>query len=152
MSLVEEIEARYREALKNRDTARTSALRMVRARLKQYAIDQRQRAALSDAQAREVVAGYVKQLQKSIPEFEKAGPAGAERVAALRAEIAILDPFLPQLLDERATRDIVAAAVAELSDPPPQRAGQVIGHVMKGHKGEVDPALVRRLVEEALQT
>ena len=42
------------------------------------------------------------------------------------------------------------AAVEELDHPPIQKAGMVMGRVMKSHKNEVDPNLVKRLVEEAL--
>jgi uncharacterized protein YqeY len=150
MSLVKEIGDDYRAALKARDAERTSALRMVRARLKQHAIDRRVAGELTDEVARQVIASYVKQLRKSIPEFEKGGAAASERIAQIEREIASLEPYLPRLLDEAETRRIVAAAIEALDHPPPGKAGMVIGRVMKEQPGAVDPVLVRRLVEEAL--
>ncbi|MBM3316632.1 MAG: GatB/YqeY domain-containing protein [Candidatus Eisenbacteria bacterium] len=150
MSVYGDIEEQMKAAMKARDEPRLAALRMARARLKQHVIDQRVEGEISDADARRVVAAYVKQLQKSIPEFEKGGESGRARVEALRAEIAILEPFLPRFLDETATRALVAGAIEALGRPPLQKAGMVIGRVVKEHPGEVDPALVKRMVQEAL--
>jgi len=150
MSVVQEIDQRYKEAMKARDAGTVGALRMAKARMKQHQIDQCIKGELPDADARQVIATYVKQLTKSIPEFEKAGEAGKERVEALRFEIACLETYLPRFADEAETRKIVAQAVEELGRPPLQRSGMVIGHIMKNRRGELDPALVRRLVEEAL--
>jgi uncharacterized protein YqeY len=150
MSVIRELDEQIKTAMKAREAATLSALRMAKARLKQHVIDRRIDGELSDEDARQVIGSYVKQLKKAVPEYEKAGAAGAEKLAALHAEIACLEPFLPRLLDEAATREIVARAVEELGRPPLQRSGMVIGKVMKAHGGEVDPLLVRRLVEEAL--
>ncbi len=150
MSLVQELDQRLRAAMKARDERVTNVLRMVKARIKDYAIDKRIQGEVADSDARQVITTYVKQLRKSIPEFEKGGAAAQEAIARLREEIAYLEPLLPKLLDEDRTREIVLETVRELGNPPPQKGGMVIGHVMKAHAGEVDPVLVRRLVEEAL--
>lgn len=150
MSVFHDIEEQMKAAMKAREEQRLSTLRMLRARLKQHVIDQRIAGELPDADARQVVATYAKQLQKAIPEFEKGGEAARERIMALRQELAILEPFLPRFLGEDQTRALVAQAVEALGRPPLQKAGMVIGRVVKEHKGEVDPALVKRLVEEAL--
>ncbi|MBP7669445.1 MAG: GatB/YqeY domain-containing protein [Candidatus Eisenbacteria bacterium] len=150
MGIPHEIDERYKEAMKARDARTVSALRMAKARMKQHQIDARVGGELSDDDARQVLATYVKQLHKAIPEFEKAGEAGREKVADLRFEISVLEPYLPHFLDEAATRAIVTQVVTDLGKPPLQRSGMVIGQIMKAHKGQVDPALVRKLVEEAL--
>ncbi len=150
MSIYREVEEQMNAALKAHDEGRKSALRMVRARMKQHAIDNRITGELSDAEARQVIAAYVRQLQKAIPEFEKGGEAARGKIEDIRAEMAVLQPFLPVLLDETATREIVRRAVETSGRPPIQKAGMVIGMVMKEHKGEIDPLLVKRLVEEAL--
>ncbi|MFH1143264.1 MAG: GatB/YqeY domain-containing protein [Candidatus Eisenbacteria bacterium] len=150
MRVIEDIEQTYKAALKAHDSRTVDAMRMVKARIKQYQIDQRVPVEIPDDVARQVIATYVKQLAKAIPEFEKGGAAGQERIEALRHEISLLERFLPQLLDEPLTRQIVAQAVEELGRPPLQKSGMVIGRIMKDHRGEVDPVLVRRLVEEAL--
>jgi uncharacterized protein YqeY len=150
MSLVHEIDERSKAAMKAHDAVAVSTLRMVRAKLKDYAIEKRISGEIPDAEAQAVIATYVKQLRKSVPEFEKGGEAAREAIARIRAEIAFLEPFLPTLLDEAATREIVARVIAEMGKPPAQKSGMVMGRIMKEHAGQVDAALVRRLVDEAL--
>ena len=60
--------------------------------------------------------------------------------------------ILPAFTDTVATaQNIPGFQPTELSVDDPKRAGQVVGHIMKDHKGEVDGALVNRLVREALE-
>lgn len=150
MSLAREIDDRMKAALKARDAASLSCLRMVKAKMKEHAIDKRISGELPDDTAQEIIGAYVKQLRKAIPEFEKGGEAAVDRLEALRFEISYLEPFLPKLLDEEQTRAIVEKTIADLGNPPLKKSGMVIGAVMKAHKTEVDPGLVRRLVEEQL--
>ncbi len=150
MSLAQEIDERMKAALKAKDAATLSCLRMVKAKMKEHAIDKRISGQLSDEAAQEIIGAYVKQLRKAIPEFEKGGEAANERLEGLRFEIRYLEPFLPTLLDEDQTRALVAKAIADLGNPPMKKSGMVIGAVMKAHKAEVDAGLVRRLVEELL--
>lgn len=150
MSLAQELNDRMKAAMKKKDARTLSCIRMLKSKMKEHAIAEGIAGELSDDQVRDIAAAYVKQLKKSIPEFEKAGAAADDRLEAIRFEIEYLDPFVPQLLDEAQTRAIVAETVAQLDNPPRKKMGMVIGAVMKKHKAEVDPALVRSLVEEML--
>ncbi len=150
MSLVHELDDRLKAAMKAKDQNALKVIRMVRTRLKNHARDQKIEGELPDDVVREIVAGYVRQLRKSLPEFEKGGESAREAIEGIHYEIDYLEPFLPKLLDEAATRAIVEQTIEELGHPPRQRGGMVIGQVMKKHKAEVDPVLVRRLVEEIL--
>jgi len=150
MSLMQEIDVRFKAAMKARDASTVSVLRMVKAKLKEYAIEKRISGDVPDAEARQVIATYAKQLRKSLPEFEKGGEAARDAIARIRFEIDYLEPFLPQFLDEARTREIVQRVVTEMGRPPQQKTGMVMGHIMKEHAGQVDPVLVRRLVDEAL--
>lgn len=150
MSLMQELDARLKEAMRSKDPAVLGILRMVRTRLREHARQKKITGQIPDEQVRELIAAYVKQLRKSVPEFEKGGDAAADHLARLRYEIAYLEPFLPELLSEAQTREIIVQVIEELDHPPLQRSGMVIGQIMKTHRGQVDPALVRRLVEEIL--
>jgi len=90
-----------------------------------------------DAQ-RTLVAGYTKKLKGSL-ELVK----GTDLAAAYQKEIDLLAPFLPQLLDEAATRAILEPLVGQVSG-----VGPVMGRVMGKYKGKVDPGLVRKLAGE----
>lgn len=89
----------------------------------------------TDAAEQEVVARYVKGLRTAIEQM-KAGPV----VEAYAAEIALLEPYLPRLFDEAATRALVEPIAASA-----RGIGPFMGMVMKEHKGKVDPALVRKI-------
>ena len=150
MSLINELDERLKSAMRSKDTRVLNVLRMVRTRLREHARGKKIEGEIPDSDVREVVAGYVRQLTKSLPEFAKGGAAAAAAIEQIRFEIDYLEPFTPRLLDEAQTRAIVAKVVAELGKPPLKRSGMVIGRIMKEHRGEVDTLLVRGLVEEAL--
>ena len=92
----------------------------------------------TDANQRELVAKYVKQLSSSLKDL-----AGTDLGAKYQAEIDLLAPYLPQLLDEAATRAILEPLVGKVSG-----VGPVMGRVMGQYKGKVDPGLVRKLAGE----
>ena len=150
MGLMQDFDDRLKEAMRAKDERALQVIRMVRTRLKNHIRENKVEGELPDAQVQEIIAGYVKQLKKSLPEFEKGGEAAKASIEGLEYEISYLEPFLPTLLDEAQTKALVEAAVEELGHPPVQKAGMVIGKIMKGHKNEVDPLLVKKLVEEAL--
>jgi hypothetical protein len=66
-------------------------------------------------------------------------------------EVEYLGRWIPKMLDEGATLELVKGAIAELAATDPKEAGQVVGFLMKSHKGEVDGALVNRLVRAELE-
>ena len=87
---------------------------------------------------RTLVAKYVKRLKSTLKELE-----GTDLGASYAAEVALLDPYLPQLLDEAATRALVEPLVGQVNG-----IGPLMGRIMKTHKGKVDPGLVRRIAGE----
>jgi uncharacterized protein len=150
MSLYESIEQKLHEAIKGRDLRSADCLRMLKSKLIEKRTSPGFKGELTDAVVREVAATYVKQLSRSIQEYEKGGEAGREHIEKIRWEVDFFADYLPKHLDEGATRRIVEEAIAQSGVSDPGQSGRVIGVVMKSHKEEVDPALVRRLVEEIL--
>src|SRR5207249_3276500 len=69
---------------------------------------------VDDALVRDVIGAYRKQLQKALPEFEKAGERGAAQVAQLRFEVAFCERYLPKGLDETELRALVGQRLAAL--------------------------------------
>lgn len=147
MPLVEQVSAGMKDALKSRDTARLGALRGIRA-----AFLNEMKKDGSETLSDEVCVGVLRRLEKqrreSIEAFEQAGRD--DRAAAERAELAVIQEFLPQLADEATTRAWVRAAVDATGAASPKDVGRVMGAVMKEHKGEVDGSLARRLAQELL--
>lgn len=150
MSLLEDIDQKLHEAMKAHDQRGAECLRMLKSKIIEKRTSAGFKGDVTDVVVREVAASYAKQLTRAIGEFEKAGEAGASHIEKLKWEIAYLAPYQPKHLDEAATRVIVEAAVKESGITDPAQSGRIIGLVMKGHKDEVDSALVRRLIEEML--
>ena len=105
---------------------------------------------INDELYQSVIGSYVKKMTKAIKEYEELGERGEDMAAKLGFETDYLSRWMPQLLDESATKELVYAAINELSIADPKQAGKVVGHIMASHKGEVDGGLVNRLVREAL--
>ena len=87
---------------------------------------------------RTLVSSYVKMVKSGLAQLEE-----GELADKYRAEIALLEPFMPQLMDEAATR----ALVTPLAEGA-RNLGMFMGSVMKQHKGKVDPAMVRKIGAE----
>jgi uncharacterized protein YqeY len=147
MGIEQTVNERLAEAMKARDAARVAALRGIRAAfLNEMKKDNAK--TLSDEVSVEVLRRLAKQRRESIEAFEAGGRP--ERAADERAELAVVEEFLPQLADEAATRAWVEEAIAATGAARPGDVGKVMGALMKAHKGEVDGQLARRLAQERL--
>lgn len=148
MGLHEEFGDRLKEAMKAKNERVLNVVRMIRSRAKKTAIEKNLE--LDDALYQETIQGYVKQMKRAVIEYEEAGESGVELADGLRFEVEYLEPFLPTLMGEEKVREIVKAAIAEQGITGAKLAGRVVGLVMKTHKGQVEPALVKRIAEEEL--
>jgi uncharacterized protein YqeY len=135
------------EALKAKDTARVSALRMLLSSLK--SAEKELREELPQEREEEVLSSYARRCKESIKEFEKGGRD--DLVAKERAELEIVNSYLPEQLGEAEIEREIAQAIEELGAQGPRDTGKVIGAVMKKLKGRVDGALVNRKVSEKLK-
>ncbi|HSJ96542.1 MAG TPA: GatB/YqeY domain-containing protein [Myxococcota bacterium] len=147
MAIEQTVTERLAEAMKARDAARVGALRGIRAAfLNEMKKDNAK--TLSDEVSVEVLRRLAKQRRESIEAF--AGAGRPERAAEERAELAVIEEFLPRLADEDTTRAWVGEAIAATGAAQPGDVGKVMGAVMKAHKGAVDGQLARRLAQELL--
>lgn len=147
MALFDDVEAAFREAVRARDRARIQALRNARAAL-QTEMKKSGAERLDDDACLAVLRRLEKRHGESIEAYEAAGRP--ERAEAERAELAVIEAFLPRRADEATTRAWVEEAVRETGASAPRDVGRVMGAVMKAHKDEVDGALARRLASELL--
>lgn len=147
MGIEQGVNERLTEAMKARDAGRVAALRGIRAA---FLVEMKKDNAktLSDEVCVEVLRRLAKQRRESIEAFESGGRP--ERAAEERAELAVIEEFLPTLADEAATRAWVQEAIAATGAARPGDVGKVMGAVMKAHKGEVDGQLARRIAQELL--
>jgi len=150
MPLVDDIDRLLREAMLRKDLRTADVLRMLKTRITERRTSPGFTGEVDDAVAQDVVATYVKQLRKSVADYERAGERGADALSSLRFEIDYCGRFLPQKLGEAETRALVETAIGELGASRPNDAGRVVGQVMKGHRDQVEAGLVKKLAEEIL--
>lgn len=150
MSIEEQVMNRMKEAMRSKNQQELSALRMVKSQAQAAKTAPGFDGKIDDAFWLDVIEKYVKQQTRARVEFENAGDAGREQVAQLTFEIEYFTEFLPKKLGVDEVRAIVKQAIAETGASGPKMVGKVIGAVMKGHKGEVDPQMVKELAAEEL--
>jgi len=125
MNFQERIDTDIKEAMKAREADRLAVLRMLKAALKNLAIEKGgMNFQLSEQDALAVVRKQVKQRQDSIEGFEKGGRP--ELAAKEKAEIEILQAYLPQALSEAELAALVTEAIAEAGATSKQQMGAVM--------------------------
>jgi uncharacterized protein YqeY len=126
MSIVEQIQKDMTDAMRARDERRLSALRMVKAALKNREIEKR--SALNDQEAMQVLSTLIKQRRDSVEQFSKGGrPELAEKEAG---EITLLETYLPKAAGEEEIVTAVRAKIAEMGSPTVKDMGAVMKAVM----------------------
>jgi uncharacterized protein YqeY len=105
---------------------------------------------LDDSLWLDVITAYQKQLRKSREEYAAIGDRGADAIASIDFEIGFCSRFLPKAASDDEVRSIVRETVARLGVSDAKQSGRVVGEIMKAHKGKVEAAAVKRIVEEEL--
>lgn len=147
MAIFDEVSKQVTNAMRAKDAPRLAALRGMRAAF-QTETKREGAETLSDDACVTVLRRLAKQRKESIDAFEQAGRA--DRAAEERAELEVIETFLPSLADASQTRSWVEAAIAETGASAPGDVGRVMGAVMKAHKGDVDGQLAKKLAAELL--
>jgi uncharacterized protein YqeY len=146
----DEIKAAQTDAMKARDSARTQAIRLIQAAIKNRDIELRTAAAPADDDAvvREVLQKMAKQRRESIEMFEKGGRQ--ELADGEKVELAVIESFLPAQMDEAAAKAAIAAIVAETGATSVKDMGRVMAEVKARHAAEMDMSRASGLVKAAL--
>ncbi|PWS38108.1 aspartyl-tRNA amidotransferase [Falsiroseomonas bella] len=151
--MADDLRSRFNAALKEamlaKDTARTSTVRMILAKLKD--VDIAARPSGVDKVPDEQVVAMLRSMQKSRREsVDLYRQGGREELAAKEeAEIAVIESFLPQQMDEAAIAAAVDAAIAETGAASVKDMGKVMA-VLRKHGGALDMAKANPLVKAKL--
>jgi uncharacterized protein YqeY len=146
MSLMDQINADLKAAMKESDKFRTQTLRSLKSAIKYAEIESG--AELDDQGVQAVMAKQAKQRRDSIAEFEKGGRD--DLVENEAAELAILEGYLPEQMSEEEIRAKTEAVIAELGVTDMTGMGQVMKELMAELKGQADGKVVNRIVRELL--
>ncbi len=141
MDLLTRLQDDMKTAMKSGQKDRLGVIRMLISDVKNIDLDPRK------PTAEDAVGAYAKKLRKSMEEYEKIGRA--DEVAKLRAEIAVVDEYLPKKAGREDTEKLVDAFLAGKSFNEKQ-VGQAMGAFMKAHGGQVDPGTANQLIKQRL--
>ena len=146
MSLKAQITEDMKAAMRAKDAARLSAIRLLLAAMKQREVDER--IELSDADILAIIEKMLKQRRDSVTQFEAGGRqdlAGVEKF-----EIGVLTGYMPQQLAEAEIAGEVAAAVAATGAKAMQDMGKVMALLKPKLAGRADMAKVSAQVKAKL--
>jgi len=145
----ETVAAQMKNAMKAGDKVRVGALRLMMAALKDREIEARGAgAALTPADEMALLAKMVKTRQESLAIYEQ---AGREDLASQeRAEIAVINEFLPKQLDEGAVKTAASAAIADVGASGMKDMGKVIAALKAKYPGQMDFAKASAIVKALL--
>lgn len=135
-----------KNALRAKETARLSALRLLLAAIKQREVDERKE--LTDADIVTVIDKMLKQRRDSISQYEAA--KRQDLADAERFEVTVLQAYMPQALSADEVAQAVQAAVAESGAGGPQDMGKVMALLKPRLAGRADMTAVSQAVKAAL--
>jgi uncharacterized protein YqeY len=146
MSLKEQITEDMKAAMRAKDSERLGTIRLLTAAMKQKEVDQR--VELDDAMVVGIVDKLIKQRKDSIEAFVKADRH--DLADKEKAELAVLQVYLPARLSAEEIAAEVKAIVTELGATGPGDMGKVMGAVKSRLAGKADMALVSAAVKASL--
>ena len=137
-------------AMKAGEKERTAALRQISAKIKDRDIEERTSG--KDIPDDELVVSVLQKMAKQRREsIDMYVAGGREELAAVeRAELAVIEEFLPQMMDEAATKAAIEAIKAETGASSMKDMGTVMAELKARHGAELDGKLASGLVKAAL--
>ncbi len=146
MDLAEKLDQDFKDALKNKDAASLSIMRLVRSNIKNFEIAKQGKAADEDIIA--ILQREIKQHKETIESLEKAGRE--EELGKQRTEVAILKAYLPAQFSKDELKDFIEEAIATTAAADIKDMGKVMGAVMPRLKGRATGDEVGQMVRELL--
>ena len=134
-------------SMKAREIERVKVLRNVQAVIKQIEIDRR--VELDDADVLEVLQKQLKQRQESLTIFTENDRV--DLATKEQFEIDIINEFMPKQMDDAEIAALVNAEIAAQGATSMRDMGNVMGVLKRKTSGRADPALISKLVRDALQ-
>jgi uncharacterized protein YqeY len=144
--IFDKINADIITAMKAKNEAALSALRMLKSAIKYKEVDLKRE--IKDEEVIEVLSKQAKQRRESIEGFEKGGRA--ESAASEKAELAIIETYLPAGLSDAELAQLVEAAIKTTGAAGPKDMGKVMGVLNPQIKGRADMGKVSSLVKTKL--
>ena len=147
MSYTEQVKKDMYAAMKASDKVKTNILRTLLSLLKKKEIEKKEN--ISEDEYFAVVKRIVKQLKESANAYQKAGRLDLAQKETL--ELDIVKKYLPEILSEEETSDLVKKIITEISASDLSEMGKVMSLIMQRSNGKVDGGIANRLVKDLLK-
>lgn len=151
MTIQETVKEKMKDAMRAKEEVRVRVLRGLMAAFTNelVTLGKTPQDALSDEESLVVITRASKQRKDAIDQFIK---GGREDLADdEKAELAVIEEFLPELMSEEEIKKVVDAKKAEMGVTDKSQMGQFMGAVMGELKGKADGQLVKKVVDESFQ-
>lgn len=148
MSITTQLQADMKDAMRSRDQRRLDTIRMALAALKNARIDLGHEP--DDAEAIKVVQKEAKRRRDAAAEYHKADRA--DLAAGEEAELAILEAYLPTMLDAATLRPLVAAVITEVGAKNMADLAKLMPLLMQRFKGQAEGRTINEVARELLTT
>ena len=146
MSLKQRLPDDMKAAMKAGEKERLGTIRLVNAAIKQKEVDER--VEVDDTQVLAILEKMMKQRKDSVSQFEA---ANREDLAVIeRAEMAIIELYLPAKLGEAEVLAVIDAVITEIGASSPADMGKVMGAVKPKLAGQADMGEVSKLIKQRL--
>ena len=147
MAISQQVDTDLKAALKARDQAKTSCLRLIKAAFNHRAKELKRD--LEQEEEIKILGTLAKQRRDSIEQFTKGGRQ--DLADKEKAELALIELYLPAQLDEAGLNAVLDEVFAEIQPQSAKDMGQVMKAAMARLQGQADGKLVSQLVRQRLQ-
>ncbi len=135
-----------KDAMKNKDKEKLSVIRMVKGAIQLEEINKKKE--LTDDDIVGIIAKQIKTRKESIAEFEKGGRD--DLIEATKAEIKILDEYMPEQMSEEEVLNVIEEAFKEVNPTSIKDMGKLMGIISPKVRGKADLGSVNKIIREKL--
>ncbi|HGM7287160.1 GatB/YqeY domain-containing protein [Stenotrophomonas maltophilia] len=146
MSMKQQLTEDMKAAMKAGEKHKLGVIRLINAAIKQREVDER--IELDDTAVIAVLDKMVKQRKDSVSQFEAANREDLAEIE--RAEIVVIEAYLPAKMGEAEIVAAIQAAIAETGASAPADMGKLMGALKPKLAGQADMGLVSKLVKQQL--
>ena len=143
MSVYDRLNEEIKTSMKNKDTDRLGVLRMLKSKIMQLDT----KGGLEEAVMLKLISGYAKSLKETIEQNQKFGKL--EQQAAVEKELAIVQEFLPKVLNADETKALVQSLIQALGLTNRKEMGKIMKEIQASGKA-IDGTLVKAAVDALL--
>ncbi|MES2620050.1 MAG: GatB/YqeY domain-containing protein [Bacteroidota bacterium] len=148
MTLEETINNDIKTAMMAKDEAGLRAVRAIKSEIIKAKTEKGANGVISPEKEVQMLQKMVKQRRDSITEFEKANRT--DLIEKEKAEVSVIEKYLPAMMSEDEVREIVKQAIATTGAATQKEMGKVMGVVSKQLAGKADNKLVADVVKSLL--